>query len=231
MNRGQMAACFISLAAFCHRAEAATITVTTTDDSGVGSLREAISNANATVVQDSISFNISGTGPFTITPATALPTITNSVVIDGYTQPGASQNTLTNGDNAVIEIVLTGTFGFLSLDTSNSTVRGLSINTITTSAAPSPKGGHIIQGNFIGVDPSGTNSLGATGGGVGVNCPNLQIGGTTPASRNLISGHGTTGIEMAGDFAKGTVIQGNYIGTDKTGIFVQAYMMLQYAYD
>lgn len=217
MNRGQMAACFISLAAFCHRAEAATITVTTTDDSGVGSLRAAISNANATVVQDSISFNISGTGPFTITPATALPTITNSVVIDGYTQPGASQNTLTNGDNAVIEIVLTGTFGFLSLDTSNSTVRGLSINTITTSAAPSPKGGHIIQGNFIGVDPSGTNSLGATGGGVGVNCPNLQIGGTTPASRNLISGHGTTGIEMAGDFAKGTVIQGNYIGTDKTG--------------
>jgi hypothetical protein len=217
VNHKLISACLISLAIVGHRALAATITVTTTNDSGAGSLRTAITTANATVVQDTISFNISGTGPFTITPATALPTITNSVVIDGYTQPGASQNTLASGDNAVIEIAVTGTFGTVSLDTSNTTVRGLSVSYITTSAQPSPKGGYIIQGNFIGVDPTGTNSLGAPTPGISVNCPNMQIGGTTPAARNIISGHGATGIEMAGSFATGTIIQGNYVGTDRTG--------------
>src|SRR2546428_596677 len=78
--------------------------VTTTSDSGAGSLRSAISNANATAALDFIHFNIPGTGPFTITPATDLPSITNSVVIDGYTQSGASQNTLSNADNAVLKI-------------------------------------------------------------------------------------------------------------------------------
>jgi len=207
----------ICLVACCGAVRGVTITVTTTNDSGTGSFRAAISNANATVVQDTIAFNISGTGPFTITPATALPTITNSVFIDGYTQPGASQNTLANGDNAVIEIELAGAFGTVSLDTSNSTVRGLSVSYITTSPEPSPKGGYIIQGNFVGVDTTGTNSLGGATPGISVNCPNMQIGGTTPATRNIISGNGATGIEMAGSFATGTLIQGNFVGTDRTG--------------
>jgi hypothetical protein len=197
-------------------AQAVTNFVTTTADSGAGSLREAISNANSTAALDFIHFNISGTGPFTITPATALPTITNSVVIDGYTQSGASQNTLTNGDDAVLKIVVLGT---LNTDTTNTTIRGLAIKQIRL-GNEGPLGGHVVEGNFIGLDATGTNDL--DGGVLSVNTPNNRIGGTTPAARNIISGHGTpvstaVGIEMAGPFATNNLIQGNFIGTDRTG--------------
>src|SRR5262249_30520141 len=109
---------------FSQVARCATYVVTNTSDSGAGSLRQAILLANSSVnVPNVINFNIAGTGPFTITPATPLSTVTNPLVIDGYTQPGSSPNTLTNGDNAVLQIVLNGT---LIIDTSNSVVRGLS---------------------------------------------------------------------------------------------------------
>ena len=65
-------------------------------------------DVNCDTSLDTIAFNIPGTGVHTISPASALPAITNPVIIDGYTQPGASPNTLANGDNAVLEIVLDG---------------------------------------------------------------------------------------------------------------------------
>ena len=43
-----------------------------------------------------------------ISPNEALPAIANSAAIDGYTQPGSSQNTLAEGDNAVLLIELDG---------------------------------------------------------------------------------------------------------------------------
>src|SRR5437016_5283227 len=89
-----------------------TFTVLNTDDSGPGSLRQAITDANATPNAggaDQIHFNISGAGVHTISPASALPAITDPVVINGYTQPGASPNTLNIGDNAVVLIELNGT--------------------------------------------------------------------------------------------------------------------------
>src|SRR5438552_16298734 len=89
-------------------ARAATFTVTTTNDTGVGSLRQAITdaNANGADVVDTIQFAITDppAGVRTITPATALPFITTPVIVDGYTQAGSSSNTLANGDNAVLLI-------------------------------------------------------------------------------------------------------------------------------
>src|SRR5713226_2668330 len=112
----------------------ATFTVTTTADNGSnssptpGSLREAIVNGNA-VCGGTINFNIPGSGVQTITPPASLPDITAPVTIDGYTQPGASPNTLGNGDNAVLLIELNGNGGSgLSITTANCTVRGLVIN-------------------------------------------------------------------------------------------------------
>jgi len=62
-----------------------TYTVTNTNDSGTGSLRQAILDANANAGLDNITFNIPGSGPHTIAPLTVLPNITSPVVIDGYT--------------------------------------------------------------------------------------------------------------------------------------------------
>ena len=64
-----------------------TFTVINTNDSGPGSLRQAILGANANSGLDTIVFSI-GSGPQTIAPLSALPTITDPVVIDGTTQPG-----------------------------------------------------------------------------------------------------------------------------------------------
>src|SRR5205807_1501123 len=74
-------------------------TVTNTNDSGPGSLRQTILDTNANPGLDTISFCIIGAGVHTISPTSALPTITDTVVIDGYTQPGASPNTLAVGEN------------------------------------------------------------------------------------------------------------------------------------
>ena len=63
--------------------QAATYTVTNTDDSGNGSLRWAIEQANSNPGLDNIYFDISGTSPHTIQPNTALPEIIYPVVIDG----------------------------------------------------------------------------------------------------------------------------------------------------
>src|SRR6516165_442617 len=94
----------------------ATITVTGTGDTiaqdGVVTLREAITAANTNADPsgdttpgdpgpDTIAFHIPGAGVRTIHLTSALPTITEPVVIDGYTQPGSSANTLADGDNAV----------------------------------------------------------------------------------------------------------------------------------
>src|SRR5688572_12038474 len=76
-------------------ARAETFIVSNTSDSGAGSLRQAILDANATGDFDQITFAILGGGTQTIQPASALPDITDPVLIDGYTQPGASANTLT----------------------------------------------------------------------------------------------------------------------------------------
>jgi len=85
---------FLSLALVARLAGAATFTVTSTGDSGAGSLRQAITDANNAAGADTIAFNITGSGVHTIAISSALPTITGATTIDGYTQSGASPNTV-----------------------------------------------------------------------------------------------------------------------------------------
>jgi hypothetical protein len=89
-------------------AHATTFTVTNTNDSGAGSLRQAIDATNANAGADAIKFNIPGNEVKTISPASALPDITDTVAIDGYTQPGTEKNTLAKGTIAVLKIELNG---------------------------------------------------------------------------------------------------------------------------
>jgi ribosomal protein L35AE/L33A len=219
-------ACFVALTA-----EAATFTVTNTSDSGAGSLRQAILDANANAGTDQISFNIPGGGVRTVSPLTQLPVISDPVIIDGYTQPGASANTLTNGDNAVLLIELDGSKSAvgssgLVITAGASTVRGLVINnfknfdatsSLTVGIVLSTKGGNLVTGNFIGTNPSGTvkvaNQIGISIDG----CGNNTIGGTTPALRNVISANINYDIRIGQVNAFNNVVQGNFIGTDATG--------------
>jgi hypothetical protein len=103
--------------------------------------RQAIIDANANnLATDTITFNITGTGVQTISPALPLPDITDPVVIDGYTQPGSSPNTSATTSNAVLLIELNGgnvdasNVDGLRLVASGSTVRGLVINRFSRTA-------------------------------------------------------------------------------------------------
>jgi len=206
---------------------AATFTVTNTNDSGAGSLRQAILDANANPGADTIAFNIPGAGVHTITPATPFDPLFEAVTIDGSTQPGSAVNTDPVATNAVLLIELDGSvaggIGLNPAGSGGSVVQGLVINrwgigiqTFNNTGGGSP---NIIRGNFIGTDPTGTLARGNTSSGINANAPNDVIGGPAPADRNLISGNccGSSGIASQ---ASGIVIRGNLVGTDATGTIV-----------
>ncbi|HKJ82348.1 MAG TPA: carboxypeptidase-like regulatory domain-containing protein, partial [Ignavibacteriaceae bacterium] len=196
--------------------------VVNTNDSGPGSLRQAILDANAHPGKDEIHFNIPGAGPFTIQPITSLPQIIDPVLIDGYSQPGASANTNQPelGTNAILKIEIDGInaggsgLNFLS---GNSTVRGLSIYHFDVSAISlETGGGNIIEGNFLGTDALGIAGYGNRRGILIAGSNNNKVGGTSPGARNLISANYGRNISIGGP-AIGNVIQGNLIGCNITG--------------
>jgi hypothetical protein len=220
----------MTLSFLARGAFAATITVTGTGDTnavdGLVTLREAITsinngaNLNADVVavgtygtNDTINFSI-GTGVQTITPSgSQLPALNKAVVINGTTQPG-----FTGTPIIVLDGVSAGPFSRgLTLNAGSSTVRGLVVIRFFDGIEMITNGGNVIAGNYIGIDATGTLARGNTGsGGVLVNTDsnNNTIGGTTSADRNVISGN-AEGIQISG--ASGTVILGNYIGTNPAG--------------
>src|SRR5437773_10047418 len=86
-----------------------TFLVTTTADSGAGSLRQAITDSNTAGGTNTIAFNIPGGGVKTIYADNTLPSFFNPTTLDGYTQPGAKSNTLAIGSDAILLIELTTT--------------------------------------------------------------------------------------------------------------------------
>jgi CSLREA domain-containing protein len=190
-------------------------------------LRAAINEANALVGEDTVHFNLPGTGVKTISPQTNLPNIINPVTINGFSQPGSSPNTLSKGTNAklMIEINGSGVTGTseptgLRLGAPDSTVQGLVINRFITAAGGgagvSVFGERVaLQQNFIGTDPTGTQDLG-NGLGVFHQGFGASIGGPFPTDANLISGNDGAGIS-ARNLASNTQIAHNLIGTDKSG--------------
>ena len=98
--------------------------VANTYDSGRGSLRQAILDVDATPGLDKITFDIPGTGVHTIAVLSALPTITTSVTIDGWSQPGFAGTPLIELDGASA-----GNATGLDIDQApDTTIRGLVIN-------------------------------------------------------------------------------------------------------
>ena len=187
-------------------------------------LRAAIQQANYTSGADTINFAIPGSDVKTIAPATALPTITEAVTINGYTQPGAQPNAKAVGSDAILKVELSGasTQGAdgLEFGAANSTVKGLVVNSWSQGIRIDGSGatGIKIVGNYIGTDASGTQDLGNSVGIRVYEGSNNTIGGATPAARNVISGNGNgIGIGDGGDAANGNKVSGNYIGTDATG--------------
>ena len=200
----------LGVLAICRSAGAATITVTNTNDSGAGSLRDAIDVSNASVgVLDTIAFNIAGSGVHTISAATSLPAITDPVTIDGATQPGYAGSPL-------IEITAGTPLGEgLRVTAGASTIRALVVNSFSEQISLVTNGGNKIEGCYLGTDPTGTIDL-SNGYGVYIQSSNGNtIGGTAAGAGNLLSGNSGDGIRITTGDAN--VVQGNLMGTTPDG--------------
>ena len=198
------------------------VMVTDTSNAGLGSLSQAIYDVNnisgLTPDTDTIDFDIPGDGPFLIQPTEPLPVIINPVHIEGNTQPGSSPrhpmvvlDGTYAGGNAGLE------FDISSSDTSN--VNGLVIDNFANDGIlvnPSNQSSLQITDNFIGVDVNGSFAQGNGQDGVYDDGSNVQV------DDNVISGNGHDGVEITGagaSRANGSLVEGNYIGTDATGTF------------
>jgi hypothetical protein len=196
---------FLALLVVLQGAASAAVVVTNTNDSGPGSLRQAILDTNASPGGDEIDFNIPGSGVQTIAAVSPLPSITDLLFINGYTQPGASANTAPPGSalNSVILIEISGSP--LQVDSGGdlftTVIQGISVPAMHFSGGSS---GAIASGNYIGVDASGTV---VTGDGLSVdNATGVRVG-----PGNVIS------ILTLGAAGMGTLVHGNFIGMDSSG--------------
>ncbi|MFN3189263.1 MAG: dockerin type I domain-containing protein [Aureliella sp.] len=191
----------------------ATFTVFSTGDSGPGSLREAITQANLTPANDTIEFALPQGK--TIAPISELPWITSPLTIDGTSQPGFT------GD-PIVELTGSNLIGFvdgLTILGGNSQVLGLVINAFGGPGIRLMQGGsNVIANNFIGTDVSGEVAVGNGFTGVLIqNSANNQIGGSYGVNGNLISGNDIEGVRIEGDDATGNHVFGNRIGTNADG--------------
>ncbi|MGA9348307.1 MAG: right-handed parallel beta-helix repeat-containing protein, partial [Anaerolineae bacterium] len=200
-------------------------TVTTTTNSGPGSLRWAIEQANSNSGADVIAFNIPTSDPgykpvagvWTIQPLSPLPYLTDGgTSIDGTTQPGFS-------GSPIIEIERTeaGIMAGLRIESANNTIKGLVINRFIMQGIliyGSGAVGNIISGNYLGTDATGASGPGTQGTGIQIagGAHDNTIGGTSPEERNVISGNDLNGVEISR--AYNNLIIGNYIGTDASGV-------------
>jgi CSLREA domain-containing protein len=197
-----------------------TFTVNTIDDADDGScdgvhcsLREAIIAANGEPGSSRIEFDIEGMGPHTIQPLSELPAVLDSVTLDGTSEPDFAGSPVVELDGT-----LAGASQGLNIAGSGVTVRGLVINRFEINGIQITEAatGNSIEGNYIGTDVTGSVSLGNGNAGVMVGEGGNTIGGTTPSSRNVISGS-IEGVTVVRSDLGGNRILGNYIGVNASG--------------
>jgi hypothetical protein len=198
------------------------LTVTSTANSGAGTLRQAILEANLTTTEETINFNISGGCPRIISLSTLLPTITSSLTIDGFTQPGSSANTGTNTDNSVHCVVLVGestrTLQLSPAADEEITIRGLAFYRSTDTAIDANGSGKVnIEGNTFN---TGVSLIEPNVPAYGIKISgsvNAIVGGLDISSRNVIGRASVAGIQSVGggpNIARS--VANNFIGASKS---------------
>jgi CSLREA domain-containing protein len=206
-----------------------TLVVTAADDVEDGdcsvehcSLREALRGANNYPGLNVIEFAIPGSGPFTIPLQRELPIVMEPVLIDGYSQPGAMENTAELGSNAVVKIGIVGagqeagefgrhsSFSDFGVYSNETTIRGLSFMHFRLELSGTD---FRFQGNFFGLDPTGmirAFSRMRTEFFPMFSTSDLTVGGSDLRHRNAIVADMTI-------YSDRTVFSGNTIGTNMTG--------------
>lgn len=202
----------------------ATLTVTSSANAGPGTLRQAILDANVTAIEEVIAFNIAGGCPRNIVLSTPLPTISSTLTVDGFTQPGSSPNdqvdTAFAGDNSVHCVVLASD-GARALNLTpgagqSVTIRGLAFYRATDAQIRvSGSGSATLIGNTFSTgtslfEPNVPQYAIAIDG-----APGTRIGGNDPADRNIIGRASIAGVRLGP--GTGREVIRNFIGIGKSG--------------
>ena len=180
-----------------------TYTVTNTNNSGSGSLRSAISQANGNPGADTINFNIAGTAPFVIKPLTPLPVVVSPLTIDGSSQPGYVGSPLVELDGVNVSTSTGIEFGAASC-----TLKALSVHSFNTAVFVNAKT-VTLQDNWIGIDSTATKKPNFTA------VSTVKSSGTYTA--NVFSGNTGAAIyvNVGSDL---NVFSDNIFGLDPTGV-------------
>jgi hypothetical protein len=185
--------------------------VTNANDSGAGSLRQAILDASTCSAATTISFDIVA-GPTTIQPLSPLPPVPSNVTIDGRTQPGYG------GTNPVIKIdgsLAGGAATGLTLSGDSAKVYALNIYRFAT-GIKIPGSHCVVERCAIGTDALGVTALPNTLAGVEITGHVNRVGGSAAGAGNVISGNGGAGVLIMGIASTNSVL-GNMIGTNRAG--------------
>jgi hypothetical protein len=199
------------------------VTVTNTNDSGSGSLRQAIETVNAAKVAETITFQDLGAG--TISVASALPALTNpagttftfggtttSVTLDGSQTPGADGLSIASGANSVslsgIALTVQNFDSGVKLlgGSTGSTFKGLTLTR-------NNNGIELVSGTYTGTTIAGNTISLNNDNGIVVNgsVSNLTIGGS--GAGNTIQYNDTGLLFQPGSYAS-TVVTGNTISAN-----------------
>jgi hypothetical protein len=183
------------------------LAVNNLNDSGPGSLRQAILDANASPGANLIAFNLPGSGPYVIHLLSALPEITSPLLLDGWSQLGSNGPPVIGLDGSTASNSIDG----LVLTAGSNTVRGLVLSGFANALRLQTNGNNVIQGNFIGTDFTGTNFVGNSVNGIYINSAGNLVGGTMPGTGNIIAGNQRNGIALALTAGRGNAMLGNSI--------------------
>ena len=173
-------------------------------------LRAAIAEADASAAIDTIRFAIptidSGhlSGVWTITPGSALPTVAQSVTIDGSSQSGYATTPVISINGASL-----GSTGF-TVSGSSVTMRALNLRSAPNDGVTVSGSGFHLENSHIGTNAAGTAAAANIGVGLALSGADAVISG------NLVSGNGRDGIilNLGADRA---LLVNNRIGTTVTG--------------
>jgi parallel beta-helix repeat protein len=194
-----------------------TFTVANLNDSGAGSLRQAILDSNAALDPgpELIDFTVAGTIALT---SAALPAIIHPVDIDGTTAPGFTQT-------PVVEVDYNGFDGLVFASGSvGASLKSLALIDSDSNGITLDDRDITVVGNDVGVELDGTTAAGNADDGLEINATSTSntIGAATsvgssvlPLASNVISGNGLDGIAIHG--STGNTLIANYIGTDVSG--------------
>ena len=213
-------------------AKARNYTVTCTADTGAGSLRQAITDANSSFGGGhTISFDIpltdpsydSLTGTFVIHLRSELPyfLITGNITIDGTTQATSRGNTNPLGPEVVVTCDTLNLMSCFRVASAGITIKGLVIGGFQYGVLMFGANGGRVSDCYIGVAPDGrtpfpnTYGIGLSGGTYGAY--NLGYSRNVTIADNVISGNTSAGIVMDGSGTRNNVVVGNRIGVSALG--------------